>query len=115
MKHGTIRTVRSVVRDVDPLRALASAEVSGRCFFLKTAPDGAVIIKSHSGGQVIGKIVPARNGGDVFLGDVRIGEYLYSDRDGYLVVPVNEEQSDMPRARSEHPVDYLLRHAVQTS
>lgn len=113
MRRGNIKTVRSIVRDVDPLRALASAEVAGRCFFLRAAPDGAVIVQSHSGGHVIGKIIPARNGGDILLGEVRIAEYLYSDRDGYLVVPVKEGQPDMPNAQSDHPIDFLLRAAVR--
>ena len=114
MRRQKIRkTMQAYITDADPLRGIASAECNGAHFFVNGAPKGTLLVRRHSDGETIGKIVPEQRGGDVWFGGTRVAEYVFEERNGYLMVPLVDGMPDNNHAEYEHPVDYLLRLATR--
>lgn len=110
--RGIIKVMHSIIRDVDPLRGIATAQVEGLNFFVNQNGITAVVVRRHSDGQEAGRVVPTGRGGDILVDTERVAEYFYDELSGYTVIPLRDGVPDMDQACSEHPLDFLLRQLV---
>lgn len=115
MRDRTSKVIRAHLRDADPFRGIATAELDGVCFFLEDSMAGsAIAVRRHGDHDPFGQVRVEGRGGTIVRGGDVVAEFVYDSHRGYTVIPYHDDEPHPRDAVAEHPIDYLLRLACSS-